>query len=113
MFVPSYIPLYTGFARNQHVMRFDGPDRCKQDRSSGLFNGTMVVHSIAKDGIGFPYFSPTCYWYKADGEERELEYVSVADIGADVASVIRKVHQSGKHYNNSCIYNLCSVFTAL
>ena len=76
-----YSSVYEGFITNQHVKLFDGPNcykrpRCTAEaRSSGLFKvlGTMVAHSIAQVGIGFPYFSPLCYWYIVDGEERSLE----------------------------------------
>lgn len=90
------------FAANKHLNLFIGHERCQRPRctaearSSGLFQvfGFMVAHSIAQVGTGFPYFSPTCYWYTADGEEWPLEYVSTMNVGADVASVIRKVCSS-------------------
>ena len=65
----------------------------RQGHPSGLFRllGTMVAHSIAQVGVGIPYFSPACFWYMAKGEERAVEYVSTADVGADVASLITKV----------------------
>ena len=36
-----------------------------ESRSCGLFKvlGSMVDHSIAQEWVGFPYLSPTCYWY--------------------------------------------------
>ena len=48
-------------------------------------------HIACQDGIGFPYLSPTCYWYLIGGDERAMEFVSVEDVGADVVSVISKV----------------------
>ena len=65
------------FAENKHMRLFDGPPNrlrpfySAEARSSALFKvfGTMVGHSILPDGIGFPYFSPLCYWYIAVGEE--------------------------------------------
>lgn len=94
-----YSSVYGAFARNEHVNLFDGPDcyqrpRCTAEaRSSGLFKvlGTMVAHSIAQDGIGFPFFSPTCYCYIADGEERTMEVMSYQDVGCDVASLLTQV----------------------
>lgn len=66
-------------------------------RSCGLYKilGAMIGHSIAQDGIGFPYLSAVCYWYIVGGEEVALEYTSIDDVGADVANAISKViHQS-------------------
>ena len=51
----------------------------------------MVAHSIGQDGVGFPYLSPTCYWYMVGGEEKALEYISLLDVGADVATIISQV----------------------
>lgn len=64
-------------------------------RSSGLLEvlGTMVAHSISMEGIGYPYLSPLCYWYIIGGEERALEYLSIDDVSAGVASVISKVFE--------------------
>ena len=36
------------------------------------------------DGVGFPYLSPTCYWYIVEGEERAFQFVEGGDVGADV-----------------------------
>ena len=94
-----YSAVYTDFVNNKLVRLFDGPSHCcrpcctAESRSSGLFKilGSMVAHSICQDGIGFPYLSPTCYWYLIGGDERAMEFVSVEDVGADVVSVISKV----------------------
>lgn len=93
-----YSSVYGAFLSNKYVKLFDGPLHCRrplctaESRSSGLFKvlGTMVAHSISQDGIGFPHFSPVCYWYMV-GEERALEFVSIDDLGADAASVVSKV----------------------
>ncbi len=50
-----------------------------------------MAHSIAQSGVGFPYLSPVCYWYIADGEQRSLEYLSTEDVGGQVAAVVSKV----------------------
>lgn len=51
----------------------------------------MVGHSILQDGIGFPYFSPLCFWYMAVGEEESLQHASVCDIGSNTIDFIYKV----------------------
>lgn len=94
-----YSSVYTDFINNKSVELFDGPTHsCRphctaESRSSGLFKilGTMVAHSICQDGIGFPYLSPTSYWYLIGGDERALEFASLEDVGADIASVVCKV----------------------
>lgn len=94
-----YSSVYTDFITNKCVKLFDGPSHsCRprstaESRSSGLFKvlGAMVAHSICQDGIGFPYLSPTSYWYLIGGDERAMEFASVEDVGADVASVVCKV----------------------
>lgn len=94
-----YSTVFTEFVNNKFVKLFDGPSHsCRpfcsaESRSCGLFRvlGTMAAHSICQDGIGFPYFSPTSFWYMFGGDERALEFASIEDIGADVASVVQKV----------------------
>ena len=79
---------------------FDGPEKhlhpvCTAEaRSSGLIKilGTMISHSICQDGIGFPYLSPTFYWYMISGEEKALQYATVSDMPDDSAIIISKVH---------------------
>ena len=53
--------------------------------------GTMVAYSIAQDGIGFPHFSPVCYWYIVGGQERGIEFMSEDGLGGDVAQFVSKV----------------------
>ncbi len=62
--------------------------------SSGLINivGKMVGHSVVMDGQGFPYFSPTCYYYMAGCNNRALSEISLADAGENVSHVISMVH---------------------
>ena len=94
-----YDTVFNEFLTNKHVRLFDGPAHSRhpvftaEARSSGLFKvlGLMVAHSIAQDGVGFPYLSPTCYWYIVGGEVKAMEYVSLIDVGADVAAVVSKV----------------------
>ena len=94
-----YTTTFREFAENKHVRLFDGPPNhlrpfySAEARSSALFKvfGTMVGHSILQDGIGFPYFSPLCYWYIAVGEEAALQNSSLKDVGEDVKEFITKV----------------------
>jgi len=51
----------------------------------------MLAHSIAQDGVGFPYLSPFSYWYIAAGEVEALQHIGLSDVGTDVANVITKV----------------------
>ena len=94
-----YNTVYDCFITNKYVKLFDGPSHSRrplctaESRSSGLFKllGTMVGHSIGQDGIGFPHFSPACFWYLVGGEQRAIEFVTLNDIGADAAAVVSKV----------------------
>ena len=45
----------------------------------------------AQHGIGFPHLLPLCYWYIAEGEQRALEYGTLADVGAQTAAAVTKV----------------------
>ena len=108
-----YTTIYTGFASNAHVKLFDGPARklyptCSAEaRSSGLFKilGMMVGHSIMQDGVGFPYLSPTCYWYIIDNKMKALQNLSLQDVDRNAALIIAKVNKqilklpSGMHYH--------------
>lgn len=42
-------------------------------------------------GLGFPYLSPLCYWYLVAGEDVALDHLTLADVGADVRSLVTKV----------------------
>ena len=87
------------FARNKWIKLFDGPENylrpaCTAEvRSSGLLKvlGTIIAHSIGQDAIGFPYLSPTCYWYIVGGEDKAIQYASVEDLPGDSASFISLV----------------------
>ena len=105
-----YTSVYSDFLSNEYSQLFDGPLhhccplRTSESRSSGLFKvmGTMVAHSIAQDGIGFPHFSPVCYWYIVGGEERGIEFVSEDGLGGDVAEFVSKV--SNTQRSVGCFY---------
>lgn len=99
-----YTTVFNQFLNNTHVRLFTGdphsvrPIFTAESRASGLFKilGKMVGHSIAQDGIGFPFFSLPCYWYMAQGEEKATQVSSVKDVGADTNYVISKVTQLAK-----------------
>lgn len=94
-----FTTVFSDFAHNKSVHLFDGPcnylrPTCSAEaRSSGLFKalGSMVSHSICQDGIGFPYLSPTCYWYIIGGESKALQFANIQDLPADSAFLINKV----------------------
>ena len=94
-----YSSIFDNFAHNHTIRLFDGPENhicpvCTAEaRSSGLLKilGVMIAHSICQDGIGFPYLSPTCYWYMVGGEEKALQFATVQDLPADSAMVISQV----------------------
>jgi hypothetical protein len=87
------------FATNKFIELFDGPTNhlrpaCNAEaRSSGLFHvlGTLVGHCLCQDGIGFPYLSPTSYWYLSCGEVKALEFASIQDLPADAATFVSQV----------------------
>ena len=94
-----YTCVYNKFISNECVHLFEGPENhnrpfySAESRGSGLFKalGMMIGHSILQDGIGFPYLSPLCYWYIAEGEQTALEYGTLADVGARTAASVTKV----------------------
>lgn len=94
-----YTTVFQEFANNKHIKLFDGPLNSlrplysAQARSSGLFKvlGKMVGHSLVQDGIGFPYFSPLCFWYIAAGEEAAMQHVSFCDVDSATVDFISKV----------------------
>ena len=91
--------MYNKFISNEYVHQFEGPENHNRPfysaelRGSGLFKALrmMIGHSILQDGIGFPHLLPLCYWYIAEGEQRALEYGTLADVGAQTATAVTKV----------------------
>lgn len=86
------------FANNEPFPLFDGtiarlrPRTTAVVRSSGLLRilGVIVAHSICQDGIGFS-FSPTCFWYIVDGQNKALQFASIEDLPADAANIVIEV----------------------
>ena len=97
------------FATNKHFRLFEGqpcsvrPVHSADVRSSGMLKvlGTMIAHSVAMDGVGFPYLSPLSYWYITAGETEALQHMGPSDVGADVADVIAQVCVFVSIYNNT------------
>jgi hypothetical protein len=46
---------------------------------------------MLQDQIGFPYLSPTCYWYLVKGSEAALGHVTLKDVGEDVEDMLTRV----------------------
>ena len=92
-----YTKVFQDFADNRVIKLFEGEDNylrpvtSAEARSSGLLKilGKMVGHSICQEGIGFPFLSPTCYWYMVGGA---IEQVSTQDFPADTALLIQQVN---------------------
>ena len=59
----------------------------------------MIAHAIAMEGIGFPFLSRACYWFIAAGEDQALQFIELADVGADVAHVVSQVSVLRYVYN--------------
>ena len=99
--------MFNEFVSNKRIKLFDGPSHsCRptctaESCSCGLFKvlGLMVARSIAQAGVGFPYLSPTCYWYMVGGEEKAIEHISLCDVGADTAAVVSQVHTAKIHFH--------------
>ncbi len=95
-----YTKVFQDFADNRVIKLFEGEDNylrpvtSAEARSSGLLKilGRMVAHCICQEGIGFPFLSPTCYWYMVGGEEMAVEQVSTHDLPAGTALLIEQVH---------------------
>ncbi len=94
-----YCSTFQDFASNRYLKLFEGPEHLlrfvytAEARSSGLLKvlGGMVAHSICQDGVGFPFLSPTTFWYIVAGEEKALLYACVEDLPADSSFVVKQV----------------------
>jgi len=112
-----YTQVYADFAQNKHIHLFDGvenflrPATSAVARSSGMLKilGKMISHSIFQDGIGFPFLSPTCYWYLIGNEDMAIQHISLEDLPADSASLITEViifeYLLDKRLSGSCKMN--------
>lgn len=94
-----YTTVLDSFSQNKKIHLFEGPPRrlrphfTAEARSSGLFKvlGTMVGHALSQDGIGFPFWSPLCYWNMFGDEEQALQHLTMDDVGNDVAVFLTEV----------------------
>ena len=94
-----FTDVFISFTENERVHLFEGmpnylrPLYSAEAQSSGLFKvlGQMIAHSIAMDGIGFPYLSPICYWYMVDGEDRAVQFIGEQDVGTGVHQLVTQV----------------------
>ena len=87
--------VFSAFAENKHLTLFQGePNYLRslysvENQSTSIFKvlGKMIAHSIALDGIGFPYLSPVCFWYIIDGVDKALPFIGKDDVTAGTYSV--------------------------
>ncbi len=95
-----YTKVYHEFATNCVINLFEGeninylrPVISAEVRSCGILKilGKIVAHSICQEGIGFPYFSPTCYWYIVGGEEMAIEQSNLLDLPPGSAVLLNQV----------------------
>ena len=56
--------------------------------------GAMVGHSILMDKIGFPYISPSLYYYMADSVDTSITLVSDNDVSDKTRYIVKEVCQS-------------------
>lgn len=97
-----FTDVFINFSENAHVHLFEGlpnylrPLYSAEAQSSGLFKvlGQMIAHSIAMDGVGFPYLSPVCYWYIVDGEDQAFQFIGEQDVGAGVYQLVTEVYMN-------------------
>lgn len=110
-----YTTVLDSFSQNRRIKLFDGPTRrlrphySAQSRSSGLFKvlGTMVGHSLVQDGIGFPFWSPVCYWYMFGSEEQAIQSLTMDDVGNDVAVFLSEVCSIKYNYVQQMAISIC------
>ena len=94
-----FFEVFSAFAENKHLTLFQGepnylrPLYSVENQSTSILKvlGKMVAHSIALDGIGFPYLSPVCFWYIIDGVDKALPFIGKDDVTAGTYSVVTEV----------------------
>ena len=61
---------------------------------SGLYKsiGCIVGHSLAQDGVGFPFLPRTCYWYVVSGIDRAISEYTEEDLPVDIRHVVKQVN---------------------
>lgn len=83
---------------------FEGPDGRLMPKYSativysGILTviGKMIAHSIVQCGIGFPFLSPSAYWYIVTGDiAKAVGYCNLSDVrDIEVAQLIKKLMDS-------------------
>lgn len=91
--------VFSAFAENKHMKLFQGPPNyirplySIENHSTGVMKvlGQMIAHSVAMDGVGFPYLSPACFWYLVGGVDKALPFIGKDDVSDAVYSVVTEV----------------------
>ena len=73
---------------------------------NGLFEvlGKMIAHSLIQSGPGFPYLSPTIYWYLATGDlQIAIQKATCSDVDdIELAEYIKRVSLLFVLYSETC-----------
>lgn len=103
-----------------HLEVFDGPlSRVRSTTrpsniTSGLLKnvGKVIAHSLLMDKIGFPFFSPAIYYYRAGEENEAVTLLNSIDICGQDAHVLSKVNSvtCTLHFLHDVTSQLCRVF---
>ncbi len=91
--------VFANIATSQQLRLFEGtanrlrPVFRQSSISSGMMSlvGKMVGHSILMDCQGFPFLSPSCYYYMAGYTDQAMAECSLVDAGDRVSQVVSKV----------------------
>ena len=89
--------VFSHFTTSQSMRLFEGPKNrlrpCFRQSSISMLTlvGKMVGHSVIMDGVGFPFFSPACYYYMAGFVDRAISAASVEDTGERVRQLVELV----------------------
>ena len=62
--------------------------------NSGILRifGKMIAHTLLMDGVGFPYLSPSCYYYMAGKWNIAVTFISDEDVSSRVHHILKQVH---------------------
>ncbi|XP_028414622.1 G2/M phase-specific E3 ubiquitin-protein ligase-like [Dendronephthya gigantea] len=101
-----YSDVFKEFVNNPSVRIFEGPS----DKLQFHYNhtaltcgmpkmlGTMIAHSLCQNGPGFPYLTPSQYYYVATGDiNKAIAYASIHDIhDYEIKSYVEQIMMSKK-----------------
>ena len=61
--------------------------------NSGILKifGKMIAHTLLMDGVGFPYLSPSCYYYMAGKWNIAVTFISDEDVSSRVRHILKQV----------------------